>query len=158
MTKQKEQLLDEIGWQILQALQENARLSFRELGQRIGLVASAVAERVHRMEDDGIIQGYHASIQLPEVGLPITAFIRMNTSGKKSAHLGATLCERPEVLECYRLTGSETFLMRVGVPSIEHLEVLIDHFSQYGQPTTSIVLSTPLTRRSIDEQTIHPQE
>ena len=72
-----EKLLDETGWHILQALQENARLSFSELGQRVGLSSPAVAERVRRMEDAGIIKGYHAEIDTAKVGYPITAIIRI---------------------------------------------------------------------------------
>ncbi|MHB8596400.1 MAG: Lrp/AsnC family transcriptional regulator [Ktedonobacteraceae bacterium] len=149
MTEDSEKLLDDVGWQLLYLLQESARLSFKELGQRVGLSSSSVAERIHRMEEAGILLGYHAEINLEKVGFPVMAFIRMSTPGQNSTRIAMLLRDMPEILECYRLTGSEAFIMKVCVSSVKHLEILIDHLSQYGQPTTSLVLSIPLTRRMI---------
>lgn len=149
MTEASEKLLDDVGWQLLYLLQESARLSFKELGQRVGLSSSSVAERIHRMEEAGILLGYHAEINLEKVGFSVMAFIRMSTPGQNSTRIAMLLRDMPEILECYRLTGSEAFIMKVCVSSVKHLEILIDHLSQYGQPTTSLVLSIPLTRRMI---------
>lgn len=149
MTEDSEKLLDDVGWQLLYLLQESARLSFKELGQRVGLSSSSVAERIHRMEEAGILLGYHAEINLEKVGFSVMAFIRMSTPGQNSTRIAMLLRDMPEVLECYRLTGSEAFIMKVCVSSVKHLEILIDQLSQYGQPTTSLVLSIPLTRRII---------
>lgn len=146
MTENSEKLLDDIGWQLLGLLQEHARLSFKELGQRVGLASSSVAERIHRMEEAEILLGYHADINLEKVGMPVMAFIRMSTLGQNSARIALLLHDMPEILECYRLAGSEAFLMKVCVSSVKQLEVLIDQLSQYGQPTTSLVLSIPFTR------------
>ena len=152
MAENSEKLLDDVGWQLLGLLQEHARLSFKELGQRVGLAPSSVAERIHRMEEAEILLGYHAEINLEKVGLPVMAFIRMNTSGQNSARIALLLRDMPEILECYRLTGSEAFIMKVCVSSVKQLETLIDQLSQYGQPTTSLVLSIPLTRRIIERR------
>jgi Lrp/AsnC family leucine-responsive transcriptional regulator len=73
-------LLDETGWQILRELQNNARLSFHELGRRVGLSSPAVAERVRKLEDAGIIIGYEARVAPLKVGLPLLAFIRITNS------------------------------------------------------------------------------
>jgi Lrp/AsnC family leucine-responsive transcriptional regulator len=152
MAENSEKLLDDVGWQLLCLLQEHARLSFKELGQRVGLASSSVAERIHRMEEAEILLGYHAEINLEKVGLPVMAFIRMNTLGQNSARIAMLLRDMPEILECYRLTGSEAFIMKVCVSSVKQLEVLIDQLSQYGQPTTSLVLSIPLTRRILEKK------
>ena len=152
MTEDSEKLLDDVGWQLLHLLQEHARLSFKELGQRVGLSSSSVAERIHRMEEAEILLGYHAEINLEKVGFPVMAFIRMSTPGQNSARTATLLCDMSEILECYRLTGSEAFIMKVGVSSVKHLEILIDQLSQYGQPTTSLVLSIPLTRRILEKR------
>ncbi len=152
MAENSEKLLDDVGWQLLCLLQEHARLSFKELGQRVGLASSSVAERIHRMEEAGILLGYHAEINLEKVGLPVMAFIRMSTPGQNSARIALLLRDMPEILECYRLTGSEAFIMKVCVSSVKQLEVLIDQLSQYGQPTTSLVLSIPLTRRILEKR------
>ncbi len=152
MTEDSEKLLDDVGWQLLHLLQEHARLSFKELGQRVGLSSSSVAERVHRMEEAGILLGYHAEINLEKVGFSVMAFIRMSTPGHNSTRIAMILHDIPEILECYRLTGNEAFIMKVCVSSVKHLEILIDQLSQYGQPTTSLVLSIPLARRILEKR------
>jgi Lrp/AsnC family transcriptional regulator, leucine-responsive regulatory protein len=130
-------------------LQENARLSFSELGLRVGLSSPAVAERVRKLEDAGIIKGYHAEIDTSKVGYPITAIIRMQVQGDRCTRISAGVRDIPEVLECYRLTGSDSLVMKVMVSSVEHLEALIDRLSVNGQLTTSIVLSTVVPNRVI---------
>jgi Lrp/AsnC family leucine-responsive transcriptional regulator len=143
-------LLDDIGWKLLQALQENARQSFRELGQRVGLSAPAVIERVRKMEQTGILVGYRAEIDLARVGLPLIAFMRMSTPRERSGYVGRQLQDIPEILECHRVAGEDSFLMKVAVSSTNHLERLIDHLAQYGHSTTSIVLSSPVTSRIVE--------
>jgi len=150
MALEIEKLLDDTGWQLLHALQQNARLSYSELGQRVGLSSPAVAERIHRMEDAGIISGYHVEINRSKLGYPITAIIRMSTSpGDQCSRFATFVQEIPEVLECYRVTGSDSLIMKVMASSVEHLESLIDRLSAHGQLTTSIVLSAPVTRRVV---------
>lgn len=145
-----ERLLDETGWRLLEALQENARLSFSELGQRVGLSSPAVAERVRRMEDAGIITGYRAEVNTAKIGYPITAIVRISMPpGEKCTRFSARAQEFPEILECYRVTGADSMVVRVMVSSVEHLESLIDRLSEYGQVTTSLVLSTPVPRRIV---------
>ena len=154
MTLETEKLLDSTGWQLLEALQQDARVSYTELGQRVGLSAPAVAERVRRMEDMGIISGYHAEINRSKLGFPITAIIRMSTfPGDHCNRFTASVRELPEVLECSRVTGSDSMIIKVMASSVEHLETLIDHLSEQGNITTSMVLSTPVERRTITHST-----
>jgi Lrp/AsnC family leucine-responsive transcriptional regulator len=150
MALENEKLLDDIGWHILRELQENARLSFAELGRRVGLSIPAVTERVHKMEDAGIITGYHADVNPEKVGLPITAYIRMNITGNVSTQIVALMQEMVEVDECHRGTGGDSFIMKVRVASISHLEHVIERLLPYGTTTTSIVLSSPVTKRFIE--------
>ena len=150
MALENERLLDETGWHILEALQENARLSYSELGQRVGLSSPAVAERVRRMEDAGIITGYRAEVNTAKIGYPITAIIRIsNSPGERCTRINASAQEIPEVLECHRVTGSDSLIMKIMASSVEHLESLIDKLSEHGQLTTSIVLSTVVGRRIV---------
>src|SRR6059058_1317349 len=156
MTLEIEKLLDDTGWQLLQALQCNARLSYSELGQRVGLSSPAVAERVRRMEDAGIITGYRAEVNTAKIGYPITAIIRIsNSPGERCTRLTASTQEIPEVLECHRVTGSDSLIMKVMASSVEHLEALIDRLSEYGLLTTSIVLSTVVSRRIVTRAEIN---
>ena len=150
MALEIEKLLDATGWQLLRELQQNARLSYSELGQRVGLSSPAVAERIRRMEDAGIISGYHAEVNRAKIGFPITAIIRMSTlAGERCTRFAGFVQNMPEVLECYRVTGSDSLVIKVMASSIEHLETLIDSLSAHGQLTTSMVLSTPVARRTI---------
>ncbi|MCI0339015.1 MAG: Lrp/AsnC family transcriptional regulator [Acidobacteria bacterium] len=150
MALENERLLDDIGWHILHELQQNARISFAELGRRVGLSIPAVTERVHRMEDAGIITGYHADVAPEKVGFPITAFIRMSITGNVSAQIVDLVDELTEVSECHRGTGGDSFIMKVRVSSVAHLEELIERLLPYGTTTTSIVLSSPVTKRFIE--------
>src|SRR5437588_13027348 len=102
MALANERLLEQTGWHILEALQENARLSFSELGQRVGLSSPAVAERVRRMEDAGFITSYRAEVNSSKIEYPITAIIRTsNLPGERCTRLTASTQEIAEVLECY---------------------------------------------------------
>lgn len=149
MADDLKKLLDDIGWRILGELQQNARVSFTELGRRVGLSTPAVLERVRKMEEAGIILGYHAELDRAKVGMPITAFIRISVVGEV-LHRIIDVAERlDEVLECHRVTGTDSFVIKVGVSSVEHLQKLFDQFSPYVATTTSIVLSSPVTRRVI---------
>ncbi len=153
MASTSEKLLDEIGWKILRELQENARVSFAELGRRVSLSIPAVTERVRRMEDAGLISGYHAEVNAEKIGLPITAFIRMNIVGDMTPRLTAFLKELPEISECHRGTGGDSFIMKVNVASVHHLERLIDRLLPFGTTTTSIVLSSPVAKRNLERPT-----
>lgn len=148
MALEIERLLDETGWRILHELQQNARLSFSELGQRVGLSSPAVTERVRRMEDTGIITGYRAEINTAKVGFPITAIIRVSAPGD-CKQFNAAVSAFPDVLECYRVAGEDSAILKVIATSMEHLEEIIDRLSSHGSPTTSIVLSTPVKKKCI---------
>src|SRR5450755_421185 len=140
-------VLDKIGWHILEELQKNGRLSFAELGRRVGLTLPAVAERVRKMEDTGIITGFRAEVDPAKIGLPIAAFIRISVVGDVFARLAQAVREMPEVLECHRGTGADSFTLKVAVESVQHLERLIDKLTPFGTTSTSIVLSTLVGKR-----------
>ena len=149
MSEDWRKLLDDVGWRILDELQQNARVSFAELGRRVGLSTPAVLERVHKMEETGIILGYHAKLDRAKTGMPITAFIRLSVLGDLLFRVIAIAEKLDEVLECHRVTGTDSFVIKVGVSSVEHLQELFDKFSPYVATTTSIILSSPVTHRII---------
>jgi Lrp/AsnC family transcriptional regulator, leucine-responsive regulatory protein len=143
--------MDSIDWKILKELQRDARVSYAELGRRVGLTTPAVIERVRKLEDAGIITGYRAEIDAAKVGLPITAFIRMSITGVDYSRIIEVAENAPEVLECHRGTGGDSFIMKVAVSNVEHLQNLIDQLTPYGITTTSIVLSSPVKSRVIEK-------
>jgi Lrp/AsnC family leucine-responsive transcriptional regulator len=149
-----ERHLDETDWQLLHELQQNARLSFSELGLRVGLSSPAVAERIRKMEDAGIIKGYHAEVNIAKLGYPVMAMIRMTSVARKDLYAGnsckqvnSLVSEFPEVIESYRVTGSDIVIMKVIATSVEHLEGIIDRLSELGETSTSIVLSPPVIKK-----------
>lgn len=141
--------VDAIDWQILDVLQEDGRTSFTELGRRIGMSTPAVAERVRQLEAAGVIRGYRAEVDLAKVGRPILAFVRMSVVGDVLARITEAVRKMPEVIECYRGTGADSFIAKVAVASVEDLEHLIDRLTPLVTTSTSIVLSTPVPLRPV---------
>lgn len=141
--------MDAIGWKIVEILQKDARTSFAELGRTVGLSTPAVAERVRRLEEAGVITGYHASLNLTKLGLPIRVLIRLTIRGGdlQVKRAVAVIREMAEVARCYRVTGQESFVLEADVVSVQHLEQLIDTLSPLGATATSTVLSCPVERR-----------
>ncbi len=159
MALEIEKLLDATGWLLLQEVQQNARLSFSELGQRVGLSAPAVADRIHRLEEAGIITGYHAEVNMSKLGLPVLAIIRLGSvAGQSCTTVALRVSEIPEVIECYRVTGSDSVVIKVVAASVAHLERIIDQLSMYGLPTTSIVLSKPMQKQMITREMVERGE
>jgi Lrp/AsnC family transcriptional regulator, leucine-responsive regulatory protein len=141
--------LDAIAWKIIEALQRNARLSFAELGRKIGLSTPAVAERVRRLEEAGIITGYHAALDMAKLGVPIRVLVRLTIHGGdlQVSRTVTAIKELAEISRCHRITGAESFVIEADVVSIRHLEALIDKLSTLGATSTSTVLSSPVQRR-----------
>lgn len=143
-------MIDTIDWKIIKEMQFNARITFAELGRRVGLTTPAVIERVRKLEDAKIITGYRAIVEPAKVGFPVTAFIRMSISGIDYSHIIEVAKNSSEVLECHRGTGGDSFILKVAVSDVEHLQNLIDRLTPYGITTTSIVLSSPVKNRVIE--------
>jgi Lrp/AsnC family leucine-responsive transcriptional regulator len=141
--------LDDLDWRILDELQANARITFTELGKRVRLTPPAVAERVRRLEEAGVISGFRAELDPALVGYPITAFVRWTSSGPDCAHLGEVARDIPEIVECHRITGETSYILKVAARSVQHLEGLIDRLMPYGSTITSVVLSSPVTHRAL---------
>ena len=141
--------MDETDWKLLSELELDARQSFSELGRKVGLSQPATAERIKSLESSGIIRGYRVDVDREKIGYGVTAFIRLNSEGEKCVRLQRDISKLPEVLECHRVTGEGSYILRVALQSVSHLENLIDRLMAFGSPTTSIVLSTTLAPRNV---------
>ncbi len=134
-------------FKLLEILIEDARLSFNALARRVGLSPPAVAERVRRLEEDGVLIGYRAVIDRGKIGLPITAFLRLSCSGAKFQAVRRLALELPEVLECHHITGDTCFIIKLAAPSVGALEGLIERFREHGQADSSVVLSSVVEQK-----------
>jgi Lrp/AsnC family transcriptional regulator, leucine-responsive regulatory protein len=140
-------LLDDVNLRLLQELQADGRMGMAELGRRIGMSAPAVAERVQRLERAGVIAGYHADIDPGKLGFAVAAIVRIRPSPGQLPRIPQVARETPEVVECYRITGEDCFLIKLYLGAIDELEEVLDRFTPYGLTTTSIIHSAPVPRR-----------
>lgn len=134
--------LDRVDCSILRALQANGRDSFAEIGKAVGLSATSVAERIRRLEDAGIIEGYRVRLSAAKLGFPVTAFILARPSGP-DARFVKIASERPEIRACYRVTGEFSFIAQAVLRDVTHLEELLNHLEPASvHIVTLVVLST----------------
>jgi Lrp/AsnC family leucine-responsive transcriptional regulator len=150
MALQSERSLDQTDWKILRELQKDARLSYNELGRRVGLSAPATAERVRKLEDAGIITSYGAQIDATKVGLPLLVFIQLRCAHGRCLFKTSSAEKFPEILEMHRLSGSYCALLKVALSSMEHLDAFRERLDVHGEQIANIVTSNLFTRRTID--------
>lgn len=142
--------LDEVDTAIVAELQADARLSFNELSRRIHLSSPAIADRVRRLEELGVIAGYHARIDRARIGWTVLAFVRMACYGPRCVLRDPDVATWPEVLEIHRVTGDECSILKVAAPDTEALEQLIDRLASFGRPSSTLVLSSPLEWKAVE--------
>ena len=148
-TNQRQNGLDDPNLRLLAELQEDARLSFAELGRRVGLSSPAVAERLARLEEDGVIRGYHADVDPRALGFTLGVVIRIRPAPRELRKVAELAQRTPEVVECHRITGEDCYFIKAFVRDVEHLEEVIDGFAVYGQTTSSIMQTSPVPARAV---------
>lgn len=132
--------MDQIDKQIVRILQSNAKISMKDLAETVHLSSPSVTERVRKLEEQQIIEGYHAHVSLKKMNRPISAIILFESKDCKAL---ANFCHHhPDVLECYRVAGEISYIVKLATNSVESLEKFIDESMQYGTPSTNIVLSS----------------
>jgi Lrp/AsnC family leucine-responsive transcriptional regulator len=139
--------LDPVNVRVLEELQRDPRLSMSELGRRVGMSSPAVTERVRRLEEAGVIQGYRLEVNPVALGLPIAAYIRVRPNPGQLPRIAELAQQIPEVVECHRVTGEDCFILKVHIPAIDQLDRLVDCFLLYGSTTTSLIQSSPVPLR-----------
>ena len=142
--------MDRYNRKILLELQYDGRISYTELGKKVGLTGPAVKERVHKLEEAGIIKGYRVRLDLSKLGYTLTAMIHFKMNPGSIKRFINELAKIPEVIEVNRITGGDNMIIKVALKETRHLEKLINQFIEYGVPTTSIVLSTPIQDKVVD--------
>lgn len=141
--------LDSINQRILNRLQQNARLKNTKIAKEVGISSPAVAERIKKMEDAGIINGYTTKISHYELGYQLRAIITMRAFMGKLKPFLNQVKKYDEVINCYRITGNENIVMEVVLKNQKHLEEFIDQLISYGETKTQIILSSVVTDKPL---------
>ncbi len=139
--------LDAIDYKLLDLLQRNARVTQLELAGAVGLSQPAVAERMRKLEQEGIISGYTARVDARRLGKNITAFIGVRIEHPKyHAGFGKRILNLPDVLECHRITGPDSYLLKVVTEDTQSLDRLITdslrHIPGVTRTLTTVVTSS----------------
>lgn len=135
--------------QILKLLSDDARMGISELARRIGMSAPAVRERVQRLEEAGVIKGYRLEIDNRALGYAISAFVRIRPTPGMLPRIIALAQRLPQVTECYRITGEDCFILKIHLDSLDNLDRILDQFLAFGQTTTSLIQSVPVSPRAL---------
>ncbi|MFC5182300.1 Lrp/AsnC family transcriptional regulator [Actinomadura harenae] len=141
--------IDALDLRLLTELQADARLSLAELGRRVALSAPAVADRVQRLEESGVITGYHAEVDPRALGFPVTVMVRVRPAVRELQRISKLAQEVPQIVECYRMTGEDCFYFTMHLRAVDELEPILDLFTPYGQTTTSLIHTAPVPRRPL---------
>ncbi|MCM4080045.1 Lrp/AsnC family transcriptional regulator [Paractinoplanes hotanensis] len=141
--------LDRTDWQLLTELQKDGRSPYAELARAVAMSPSAVAERIRRLEEAGVIAGYRASLDPGRLGLQVMAFVRLRYPTGNYRPFHALLDSTPEIVEAHHVTGEDCFVLKVLTRSMRHLEEVTGRIAGLGAVTTSVVYSSPLTGRAI---------
>ena len=140
-------LADPPNLEILRRLSADPRQPVAKLARAIGMSAPAVAERILRLEEAGIIRGVRLELDAAAMGYPIALFVRVRPAPGQLSKIVDLARSLPEVSECHRITGEDCFLMKVHIRALDELDTFLDRFLLYGQTTTSILQSSPVPPR-----------
>lgn len=141
--------LDDTDWALIDHLQVDGRLPFSELGRRVALSPPAVAERVRRLEQAGVITGYRACVDPEVLGAGIEAIVRVQVPRASGERFVRDVVGRPEVLHCDHVTGEDCMILRVRTTTMRRLEELVGAVGAFGMTTTSLVFSSAVRDRPI---------
>ena len=134
---------------IIEILQNDGRISMKDLGKIVGLTSPAVSERVKRLEEAGIIEGYRAIVNPDALGRVIKAFIHISLPSDKYQPFLDSARQDSRIVECHHITGDDCSLLKVIVKDMLELEEVIDKIKSIGTTKTSVILSTPIQAKSI---------
>lgn len=142
--------VDNINYRILNCLQQNARQSNTSIAEQVGISSPAVAERIRKLEDAGVIKGYAANVSYYELGYQLMAIITLRAFMGRLKPFLQKVKSLKEVMNCYRVTGNENIVMEVALHNQKHLETFIDQLISYGECKTQIVLSNVIENKPLN--------
>lgn len=140
-------MLDELDRRILDILAGNARVSLKELAQEAGLSSPSAAERLRKLEERGVLDGFTIALNPVKLGYPLQAIIRVRPMPGMLHIVEKLIQETPQIVECDKVTGDDCFIAKLFVRDMGELDTLLDRIAEKAQTNTSIVKSTPVKRR-----------
>ncbi|MEW9673315.1 Lrp/AsnC family transcriptional regulator [Ammoniphilus sp. 3BR4] len=147
--------MDQIDVRLLELLQLDGRVAISELSKKLSLSRPSISERLNRLEEKGIIEGFSARVSPKAIGRNVLVFIQLSELRIHSySDFEKSIQEDPDIIECHRLTGGVSYLLKAAVTGMEHLSQLIDRLLPYGNVNTSIVLSSPVSFRCITPHSV----
>lgn len=140
-------MIDEIDRHIIEALSQDARLSIKELAQRVALSSPSVSERLKRLEERGVIRGFTLDLDAKALGYSLQAIVRIKPLPGKLHIVQKLIEDIPQITECDKVTGDDCFVARLQLRSIEQLDGILDQIADKAETSTAIVKAQPVKRR-----------
>ena len=146
--------MDAVDRQLIQALRENGRASYAELGRLVGLSGPSVTDRINRLEQAGVIMGYRASVNPASLGLGVTALIGLQlTDAADHDDVASRLRDLPDIEDCWFIAGDDSYMLKARVPDVDGLESIVKRLSStkgVARTRTTVVLSTKWENRAVE--------
>lgn len=141
--------MDKLDIDLLELLQENARITISELSKKLSLSRPSITERMVRLQEKGIIEEFTARISLSAINRSTILFIQLSSLKVAYSEFEKMIERDEDVLECHRVTGSTSYFIKAAVKDMNSMKLLIDRLMPYGDINTSIVLESPVPYRHI---------
>ncbi|NLJ57846.1 MAG: Lrp/AsnC family transcriptional regulator [Tissierellia bacterium] len=141
--------MDQTDLKIISILQDEGRISMKDLGKKVSLSPPAVAERVKRLEDMGVIEGYKAVVNNKKVGKPIHVLINATIKPEKQESFLEFARNSEEIVECHHVTGPHSMIMEAYLREMTHLQELVGKVQFFGNTETFIIMSSPIVGKEI---------
>jgi Lrp/AsnC family transcriptional regulator, leucine-responsive regulatory protein len=140
-------MLDEVDRRIIDLLAKDARISLKELAQRVNLSSPSASERLKRLEERGVIRAFTVEVEPKALGYTLQAIVRVRPAPGQMPRIQKLIEEIPQFTECDKVTGDDCFVVRLFARSIEEMDEIIDRIGDKAETSTAIVKAQPLKRR-----------
>ena len=141
--------MDNIDYEIVKILQDRGRIPVKKISEMVNLTPPAVAERIRRLEETGVILGYRAVLNPNKFGMTIRAIITVTLIADKRKEFLEFAKQNKSILECHHVTGGFSMIIRTIFKEMSDLEVLVGKIQQFGDTQTLIILSSPIEYKGI---------
>ncbi len=141
--------MDAIDAKLLSLLQHDARMTISELSKQLSLSRPSVTERLHRLQEKGVIEGFTAIVSPAAVGRSILLMIQISDLKVSATEWEKMIAHEQDVIECHRVTGEIGYIIKAAVDGMEGLRQLVDRLMVYSYVNTSVVLTSPVERRHV---------